>query len=162
MWSRIKMILWSWDILAALVAAAISYKFTPEVITNKFCVTIYGTAIGILSIIFSIFFASLAIIMSLPDNDFINFIENPERLFTSLLSYFKLTLMILFLSLLFTISLYVYSMYGSETDAGNRGVFVLFSGIFIYSLVATIIAVNITLSFTERRVKYQADKKPKP
>lgn len=157
--SRIEKILISWDTFFSLLAMLIACLVTPNCLDNKFCYSIYEMAITILAIIFSIFFASLTVIMAFPDNEFISVIENDEKkLFTQLIGFFKDTLFALFISLLYTIILYVFSLYYGDTASGNRILFISFIGIFIYSLVATIIAVNVTLSITTSRAKFLANK----
>ncbi|MBK7434577.1 MAG: hypothetical protein IPI66_12240 [Chitinophagaceae bacterium] len=87
--------------------------------------------ITVLSIIFSLFFAALAIIMSSTDNDFIKYME--ERVnkgFTRFMNTFKVVLVALFLSLIYSIVLYTttdfYIKNNNDTAVQNKYLFIVF------------------------------------
>ncbi|GAB3890067.1 hypothetical protein [Spirosoma agri] len=155
---RIESYILSYDTILGLIALILGVLFVPDKIENSVCVAIYGTAIAVLSIIFSIFFASLAVILAFPDNEFIVFIEKGNKLFSRMLAYFKATLFILFISLIFNIVIYIHaSLNGSNTEH-NRPIFLTFLFVFTYSLIATITAVIVTLKLTQSRSDYLAKK----
>ena len=155
---RVETYILSYDTVLGLIALILGVLFVPEKIENSICVAIYGTAIAVLSIIFSIFFASLAVILAFPDNEFIIFIEKGNKLFSRMLAYFKATLFILFISLIFNIVIYIHaSLNGSNTEY-NRPIFLTFLFVFTYSLIATITAVIVTLKLTQSRSAYLAKK----
>lgn len=151
---KIKNIILSWDTFAAMIVMMITYALVPADISNKFCTTIYGTAIGVLSIIFSIFFASLAVILAFPDNKFIKFIEEEDGYFTKLLGFFRFTLYSLFVALLYTIIIYVVSNYDESNFAWTKPLFIIFAGAFAYSLMSTGIAVDVTIKITSQRAQF--------
>ncbi|MCF8448823.1 MAG: hypothetical protein K9G49_03030 [Taibaiella sp.] len=149
----------SLDTIVALIAVIMACIFLPDTITNKFCTTVYGMAINVLAIVFSIFFASLAVIMSFPDNEFIRFIEAEDKLFSQLLGYFRDTLFALFVSLVSTIIIYIITAYLTDTGIADRKVFIFFCFIFTYSLVSTITAVDVALKITGSRATYLINRK---
>lgn len=150
-----KKIILSYDTFFALIALMLSFCLFPDNISNSFCAKIYGVGINVLSIVFSIFFASLAVIISHPDNSFIEFIEQPPyNIFSRLIGLFKITLYALFISLIATIILYIYAEYNSANTYLSKPFLCLFIFIFVYSLMATALAVNTTLQLTKRRTKY--------
>lgn len=146
----------SYDTILGLIALILGILFVPEKIENSVCIAVYGTAIAVLSIIFSIFFASLAVILAFPDNEFIIFIERGNRLFSRMLAYFKATLFILFASLIFNIVIYIHASLNGYNTEYNRPIFLVFLFIFTYSLIATITAVIVTLKLTQSRSDYLA------
>jgi len=152
-------IILSWDTIIALVVTMASIIFVPNNITNEFCTTIYGTAISVLSIIFSIFFASLAVIMAFPDNEFIEFIEHPTNMFSRLIRYFKITLGALFLALIYTICIFILSNYTKQNTSYTKPFFCIFIFLFTYGLFATAFAVLVTLKLTINRATYIYNKK---
>jgi hypothetical protein len=153
-----KKIVLSWDTIISLVVTAVAWKFIPEDVTNKLALSIYGTAITVLAIIFSIFFASLAVILAFPDNEFIVFIEAPGKLFSRLLVFFRTTLAALFVSLVYTIGVYVSLSFCDPESETLQGLFIAFIFLFTYSLFATAIAVDVTLKLTSRRAGYLVNK----
>lgn len=152
--NRLRKLILSYDTVIALVIVIISNFIIPCELKNQFCYKIYEVAITVLSIIFSIFFASLTVIMAFPDNKFIALIEKDNKLFTALLNYFKDTLYALFISLVITIIIYITTSYYGENISGNRNLFIAFLGVFTYSLIATITAVNATLKITSSRATF--------
>ncbi len=156
---KIENIVLSWDTFFGMIATIISILCFPDTIKNDFCSSIYGTAIAVLSIIFSIFFASLAVLMSFQDNEFIAFIERPQRIFSRLLQYFKITLGALFVSLVYTIFVYIYSTYHKDNSLNSKSLFCIFIFLFAYSLFATGLSIIVTLKLTTGRATFIANKK---
>ena len=154
---KIKSIILSYDTFISLITTMIAMVVLPKEISNELCVSIYGTAITILSIIFSIFFASLAVIMAFPDNEFIAFMEVPDKLFSRVLGYFKITLGALFIALIYTIVVYIITAFANEIQTFNNALFIVFVFLFTYSLFATAIAIDVTLKLTSRRANYLAN-----
>jgi len=131
--------------------------FLPCKIKVSFCCSLYSTGISVLSIIFGLFFASLVVIISSPDNKFIKFLEK-EGYYTELLLTFKITLFILFLSLIFSIVLYLYSDFQQKSIGENalmtRSGFLFFVFLFSYSLASTAISVKDTIAFCKYRIDF--------
>ena len=159
---KLKDVILSWDIIVAIIITLITSIILPAILPIKFCLSFYNIGISVLSIIFSLFFAALAIIMTSSDNDFIDFLEENND-FTALLNSFKTTLLILFISLFYSIVLYVITDYFTNiSDAmkfQNVVYFLLFEFLFCYSLFATGLSVKDTITFSKFRAKFSNRKK---
>jgi len=152
---NIKSIIFSYDTGVSIALSVISYCTLPDYLNMKFLLTFYNICISVLSIIFSLFFAALAIIMSSSDNDFIEFLEQ-RKTFSKLLFSFKATLVMLFVSLVYSIILYTGSSFYIETY--NFGVweqhkilFCILELLFIYSMIATGLSILDTIAFSKFR-----------
>lgn len=161
---RLKSMFISWDFLATVLVTAATYYIMPDYLNMKFLLSVYNMSITILALIFSLFFAALAIIMSSSQNDFIDFLEE-ENLFSELLWSFKLTLIMLFVSLIYSIVLYTGTSFFVETYGEQwlqSGMFFLvLSALFTYSMGATCVSVYDTIIFSEFRSKFERSTKNK-
>ncbi len=159
---KIKNIVLSWDFVIAIVLTLCTAIILPNRISLDFCFAVYSIGITVLSIVFSIFFAALAIIMSSSDNDFVDYLEE-EGDYTTLLNSFIITLIMLFVSLVFSITmagLTVYVIYSKPIHLTQCNVFFLiFEFLFFYSLFATGLSVRDTIMFSKYRAKYLKKKK---
>src|SRR4051794_30824032 len=99
---KLRNIILSYDFVIASTTTLFAALFMPTWIKAAFAAAFYNTGITVLSIIFSLFFAALAIIMSSTDNEFIHFLEE-GKYFTRLMLSFKFTLIVLFISLIYAI-----------------------------------------------------------
>jgi hypothetical protein len=159
---KISTIILSWDFVVSIILTLATAIFMPTMLKISFCISFYNIGITVLSIIFSLFFAALAIIMTSSDNDFIEFLEE-ENDFTALLETFKITLLMLFISLIYSIVLYVTSDYFAKTNDDqfqqHKIFFLLFEFLFSYSLLSTSLSVKDTIKFSDIRAKYLKSKK---
>jgi hypothetical protein len=160
---RLKSLLASWDIWIAVIITALASVCLPDYIDMKFSLSFYNVSMTVLSIIFSLFFTAMAIIMSSSDNDFIDFLEE-KNTFTELLWSFKITLLILFISLLSSIILYTGTSYWIETYNNKNWVqnkyllvFLVFS--FSYGMFATWYCIMDTIKFSKFRSEFLASQK---
>lgn len=154
---KVKDIILYWDFVIAAITTLFSALFIPIWIKAEFAQTFYNIGITVLSIVFSLFFAALAIIMSSSDNEFIIFMEEKKR-FTRLLNSFKFVLIILFLSLIYSIVLYqctdyVVKLY-KETAVQHKVFFSIFQFLFSYSLLATGFCVLDVITFSNYRTRF--------
>lgn len=159
---RIKALIFSWDFGAALFATALSFYYLPAYINMKFALSFYNVAMTVLSIIFSLFFTAMAIIMSSSDNDFIEFLEE-RKIFTELLWSFKITLLVLFISLIISIILYTGTSYWLEsfTESSwcqNKILLLILEFLFLYGMCATWFCIMDTLKFSKYRSRYLSQK----
>lgn len=152
-----KRIICSWDFALAVILTLVTARAIPNHLNLTFCLSFYSIGITVLSIVFSIFFAALAVIMASSDNDFIEFLEEKGD-FSLLLSTFRFTLLCLFISLVYSISLYTYSEYilcqKSYVVYQNRMYFLIFELLFSYSLFSTGLCVKDTIEFSRFRSKF--------
>lgn len=161
---KIREIVLSWDFVIAIVITPLTALLLPKRLSLDFCLAAYNIGITVLSIVFSIFFAALAIIISSSDNDFIDYLEK-EGDYTALLNSFIITLIILFVSLIFSIVMAVITLYiihNKPIDLTQCNVsFLIFEFLFSYSLFATGLSVKDTIAFSKYRAKYLRRKKSK-
>jgi hypothetical protein len=155
----------SYDFILSLAISVFLYFILPTYLKASFTSSFYNIGITVLSIIFSLFFASLAILMSSTDNDFILYLEE-EKLFTGLMATFKLVLLALFVSLIYSIVIYTTNDYyiknNGENSFQHKFCFIIFQFLFTYSLIATALSIKDTISFTAFRTRFLEQKKGKP
>ena len=82
---RLRALVISWDFMIALLSVIITFFLLPEFVNIKFALSFYNVAMTVLSIIFSLFFTAMAIIMSSSDNDFIAFLEKKKYIYRTTL-----------------------------------------------------------------------------
>jgi hypothetical protein len=162
---RFKALIKSWDFMFALLSVIITYFLLPEYINMKFALSFYNVAMTVLSIIFSLFFTAMAIIMSSSDNDFIEFLEQ-NNTFSELLWSFKVTLFILFLSLVLSIILYSGTSYWIETNSDevwyqNSKLLMTLQFSFLYGMIATWFCIMDTVKFSKYRAIFLKKNKEK-
>lgn len=159
---RVSNIILSWDFLVSIILTLVTALILPTMLNMGFCEAFYNIGITVLSIIFSLFFASLAIVMTSSDNEFIDFLEENND-FTALLNTFKVTLFMLFLGLIYSIILFVSTNYFinifGDKYQQHKIFFLLFEFLFSYSLLATALSVKDTIVFSILRAKYLKKRK---
>lgn len=145
----------SWNFFSAFLVAVLINFYAPSSILNDFARDIYNVGITTLSIIFSAYFAALAIIVSLGDSEFIDFFDEDGD-YTRLISSFRLALLSLLVSLLIAIALYAFSSFLFYGKCGEQPkVLLIFFAFFsIYGIVATFIAANDAINYALCRVKF--------
>lgn len=92
----------SWDLIVSLLLAGVSYYTMPKAIPHDLALTFYNTGVTVLSILFSVYFAALAIILSSSSDDFVKFLEK-DGSYTSIIALYKYTIGVLFAGLVFSI-----------------------------------------------------------
>lgn len=145
----------SWDFFAAFLVALLINFYAPSNILNDFARDIYNVGITTLSIIFSAYFAALAIIVSLGDSEFIAFFDEDGD-YTRLIKSFRLALLSLLVALLIAISFYAFTsflFYGKHSEQ-PKVLLTLFSFSSIYGIIATFIAANDAINYALCRVKF--------
>lgn len=146
---------------AVIVTASVGY-FIPATIKYDFTTSFYNVGITVLSIVFSLFFASLAILMSLSDSEFIDFLEEKEHYSTLIFTY-KFTLVCLFFSLGYSIVLYAFADYWvkhhPKNCLHNNWFFLGFVFVFTYSLTATALCIKDAIKFSKYRLDFLKQKK---
>jgi len=151
----IKKIFFSWDfIFAVLLTAGVGFVL-PKFIETEFTHDLYGIGINVLSIIFAIYFAALAIITASSDDDFVLFLEE-ENDFTKLVHSFRFSLSILFISLVYSILIYSFTAFRKSNDilVECNIFFILFTFLFSYSLFATANSALDSINYAKFRAKF--------
>lgn len=154
-WQTVRSILFSWDFCVAILIAVFASWSLPHKVANDFARDIYNVGITSLSIIFSVYFASLAIIISSSDNDFINFLDE-EGDYSRLINSFRYALFTLLIALLLSIFFYTVAtifFYRKEPDQ-PKFLMVIFSFFASYSLLSTFMAANDAIEYALYRVKF--------
>lgn len=143
------------DIILAALIGLFVYIFSPELISNAFCKDIFGIAISILSIIFSVYFAALVFVMSASDNDFIRFLEEKKR-YTYIIGTFRISLVILFSALMISIIAYVatLAMIEMEYKYQQKWIIAIFTFSFLYGLFAALATTLDSIRFALSRVSF--------
>lgn len=152
----------SWDFGIAVITAILAFILLPTPINNNFAKDVYGVGISVLSIVFSVYFAALAIIISSSDDDFVRFLERSGH-YSRIVATFEWTLLSLFIALIYSIALYVFT--ASWIDATQTGqsklMFVIFGLLFVYSLFAAFFATGDALKYARYRAKFVNQEKGK-
>ena len=157
--SKLKSFFISYDFGFSLIIGITLYIILPEYLLMNFTIDYYGVIITAVSIIFSLVFASCSILLSSSDNDFINFL-NEEDDFDNLLWTFRVTLVSLFICLLYSLALYVGTSYMIEHFKiegeweQHKILFISLTSLTIYSLIATYLSVEDTLIFSKFRSRF--------
>lgn len=148
-------ILCCWDIWTSLIISIVISLIMPDYIDLEFVKDLYGIAISILSIIFSLYFAALAIIITSGDDSFIIFLENDD-IYTGVINTFKFTLILTFFSLILAICLYFSSSFFLSLECEQQSIFVLggFSFFFLYSLFAVYNATLDAIRYAKKRIEF--------
>lgn len=160
---RVKSVILCWDFGTSFMVVLLTYYLLPDYINMKFALSFYNVAMTVLSIIFSLFFTAMAIIMSSSDNDFIEFLEQ-DKIFTELLWSFKVTLLSLFTSLILSIILYSGTSYWLESYNEDswlqyKILLLILEFLFLYGMLATWFCIMDTLKFSKYRSMYLSKKK---
>lgn len=143
------------DAFAAIALACILIAFLPPALPVVVAKEFYGLSASVLSIVFSIFTASLAIIISSPDDKFAQFLE-AENLLDDILFGFKATLIALFVALVYAISAFVWTVFQIETKVHRQDRWGLLVGAFLlaYSLGATLSSTLAAILHARKRAEF--------
>ena len=150
---RLKDVIISGDTLAAFGIWLVCQMFLPERIANSAASSIYSVGISVLSIVFSVFFAALAIILSASDDSFVTFLEETGD-YTGLVRTFRFTLWALFGALSLAIISYVSATVLPVTDLQPLWRIKLFASASTYALTATFLATLDATQYCLMRAKF--------
>lgn len=149
---KLKRAILSGDFVAGLAAIAACIWLLPA-LTNQIAGSIFSIGISVLSIIFSVFFAALAIILSASDDDFVAYLEQ-DGIYTSLIRSFRITLGSLFFALCVAIVAYVGSTVRHPTEMIPLWQFAGFAGVSVYALFATYFATLDATTYCLKRAEF--------
>ena len=152
---KINSIILSWDFFLALTLSIFVFCILPDQKSISLATSVYGVGISVLSIVFSIFFAALAIIISSGDNEFIQFLELEKNIYTNIIATFIFTIGTLFGALLLSLALYFYTnTFPDEAVAFQSKLIPIFIFFFLYSLLAAAISIFDSIRYAEYRTKF--------
>jgi hypothetical protein len=151
----VKIVLRHWDLVASISVAAGALVLLPPWVKASFVISLYEMGISVLSIIFSVFFAALAVIISAGDDKFVMYLRS-YGLYDGLLWQFKFTLRLLFLSLVFSIVAFAVTAAAESQQFKYQAiiVFSFFCFLFVYSLFASVLAVGSAMRYAQSRMTY--------
>jgi hypothetical protein len=153
--SRVRSILLAPDILVSLLISFLVLYLSPDKISNEFSRDIYSVGITVLSIVFSVYFAALAIMISSSDDEFIEFLEQ-EGGYTTLIGNFRFSLAVLLFALIYSIVLYTLTtvwFYNKRVEQSEY-LFIIFVFVSTYGLLATFAASNDAINYALYRAKF--------
>lgn len=151
----VKNVIISADFIVSFIVSLGFVVLMPNEISNVFSLSIYSIGISVLSIVFSVFFAALAVIITSPEDAFVEFLEEKGH-YTRIINSFKYTLLLLFVALVYSIVVYFYTSYMISIDSKYQCDIIvgLFIFLFSYSLYATFEATNDAINFSKYRTGY--------
>jgi hypothetical protein len=152
---KLKDILLSCDFLCAVIIAVFIAIISPYWLPNEFVKDLYSIGISVLSIIFSVFFAALAIMMSSSDDEFVVFLEE-EGDYTKIIASFEVSLGIIFVALMYSIIIYGITSYWFVNKHINQQYYWLsiFCFLFLYGLFAVANSALDSMIFSKYRTRF--------
>ncbi len=157
---KIKDVICCWDFILAIIITILMKFLLNKDIDLKLAIDLYSLAISVLSIIFSVFFAALTVIISTSEDDFVYFLSE-DNIYKGIIETFKFTLLSIFITLIYTIVVYFLSRYSYEYNCHipNIFLFYLFAFMFLYSLFAVFNATLDSIIYAQKRIEYVNIKK---
>lgn len=149
----------SWDIWMAILSTmvvAINFYYYHYDLTFEQAKEILGATTTVLSIIFSVFFAGLAILIAAGDNEFVYFLTE-SGVYSDILWTFRVTLISLFVALGLSIVLYVLALsYDSKIHSPSypKSIMTGFTFFAVYALFAAANSSLDAIKYAEYRAKY--------
>lgn len=152
---KVKYIFWSWDFIISIICSLITYVVLPYWINSTFAKDIYSVGISVLSIVFSVFFAALAIIMSSSDDDFVSYLEQKGH-YTIIIESFQFSLAVLFIALIYAVGIYSFTSYWLSVDFKQQQNywFIIFVFLFFYGMLAAASSTINAITYSKYRSKY--------
>lgn len=147
----------TWDLYLSLLVAVICYFVLDFLLTGAFVQDVYQLGITILSIVFSVFFAAMAIIISTSDNDFVSFLEAEDKSYTLLISILKASVMIIFVALMYSVFMFLFTSYQLNHDPAYhqyKYFTVFFIFMFSYSMLSSLGSLLMALTYAVKRVSH--------
>lgn len=153
--SRVRSILLAPDILVSFLIALLVWHLSPDKISGEFSRDIYSVGITVLSIVFSAYFAALAIMISSSDDEFVEFLEQ-EGGYTTLIGNFRFSLAVLLVALIYSIVLYTLTTvwFYNKSAEQSEYFFVIFVFVSTYGLLTTFAASNDVINYALYRSRF--------
>jgi len=146
----------TWDIYASLFVVVILAFLLRDEISLGLVKEILSVSISVLAIVFSVFFAAMAILITAGDNEFVRFLEE-DGSFTQITWVFRVTLLLLFLALFISIILFVIVVMFSGEDDGYtfpKWGLLLYSFLASYALLSAINSSLDAIKYAELRARF--------
>lgn len=151
----IKRIFFSYDFSLAVAGGVVIELAFPKLLPTSFAKDIYGAGISVLAILFSVYFAALAIIMASSDDEFVAFLEKVGD-YSRLIRTFRFSLTILFIALICSLVLYTRTafLYAGHVMYQNKWWLVGFGFIFLWGLFAAATSTWDAIEYSKYRSRY--------
>jgi hypothetical protein len=154
---KLSRILFACDSGCAILLTLVFAYWLPHWVPNDLAKDYLGIGVSVLSIVFSVFFAALAVIIAASDDEFVLFLEANGD-YSALIANFKFSLGLLFLALIYSLGLYAYTAARiSSAVVHQRRVFlVLFCLLFLWSLFAAFASTYDAIKYSDYRRRFVA------
>lgn len=152
----IRKIFLSFDFIGSALCVLIMIPLVPSVVPTSVAKEFFGICISVLAIVFSVFFAALAVFITSGDNEFVKFLEE-EGAFTRIIWSFRVTLLALFVALILSIALFISTLQSDSamtTSSYPGWIVVAFAGIAIYAMLATVNSCLDAIKYAEFRARF--------
>lgn len=147
----------SWDFLLSFMVSIATFVVLYKQLPGMFAQNVYQTGITILSIVFSVFFAAMAIIISSSDNEFIIFLDKEHGAYQLLIQILKASVIIIFLALMYSVIMFLVTSYWLNFNPAyvqHKSYTTFFAFSFTYSMLCSLKSVLDSLKFASYRVKF--------
>lgn len=143
------------DVIAALVVLCVLFATLPTFVPVRLAKEFFGVSASVLSIVFSVFTAALAVIISSPDDKFVRWLES-EGIYRDILFGFKFTLLSLFTALVSSIAAFSWTVFQIEAGvrAQHRAGLLIGAALLTYALVATLLSTLAAIRHARTRADF--------
>jgi len=143
------------DGFVTLLLIILLLGITPTAFPVTAAKDIYSLSSSVLSIVFSVFTASLAIILSSPDDKFVRFLE-AEGFYQDILWGFVITLAALFVALVYSIAAFSWTSYqlGNKVPHQHRVGIIVCAALLCYALGATLTSALSAIRYARTRAQF--------
>ena len=146
----------SWDFGASVILTILLMIVLPQDLPVQIAKEIFEVSISVLAVIFSVFFAAMAILITAGDNDFVRFLEE-DGSYRQIIWAFRVTLLMLFIALLISIILYisVLQYIGIEPPYYfPEWLLLIYSFLSVYALFAAFNSAMDAIKYAEFRARF--------
>lgn len=156
----IKHVIFAWDFGLAVLGAIFIAAALPACLATGFAKDVYGVGISVLSILFAVYFAALAIIMASSDDEFVTFLDQQGD-YTLLIATFRFSLLILFVALLMSLCFYAYTSFrlSGHFEHQHKWLMVVFGFVFLWGLFASFVSTRDAILYSKYRIRFLALRK---
>jgi hypothetical protein len=156
----------AWDFGAAILCSAVAAVLLPKWVPSAFAQDIFRISVSVSSVLFSIFFAALALIISSSNDEFIAWIEEAtdpgeESDYQIIVAAFRFSLFMLFSALIVGLCLFGYTSFriANTVDFQHKAFVSVFAFLFSYGLFCAISSLMQAIKFSSLRSQFAALKK---
>jgi hypothetical protein len=148
----------TWDIYVSLAVVVVLGFLIKDDISLSIVKEILTVSISVLAIVFSVFFAAMAVLITAGDNEFVRFLEE-DGSFKQIAGIFRVTLLLLFIALLISIILFVIIVsFSGEDDVYifPKWGLLVYSFLALYALLSAINSSLDAIKYAELRARFLA------